>query len=215
MKAYLDSMKKKLKKLETDMADAVGASPVGETYKSIQNTKDKLEQAKIDMFSDGFYNMGFGNAVEAKKTSHDLTAIDSVEPLQGLINQAGIHNPAAAMLTPAGQPPSQELDPSRLEMDLLPEFPPVVTSSDTETEEIRTETERDQAMQEAEARRIEANRIEMERINQEVERKQNLQKEIEGAKRVEEMLLASGLLRDRDEDEKVSQIGAAAPILLS
>ena len=106
-----------------------------------------------------------------------------------------------------------------MQNDLLRASPsssqPILTTTEKNIQELQDRNAAVRRYQEEEeARKAKQAAEELKTTQQEIDRKQGLLKVPEGAHRVEEMLLASGLLRDRDEDE-VTQIGAAAPIYLS
>lgn len=206
MQVYLAALQKKKDDLSKKIQDTLLDTPMGEAYQGVQKTMQNLEQKKIDLLPQGVYDMGFGNAEPVAHPDIPNVFSDSVSPLQGVVSAANINNPAANMLT-ASTGPRPLQDPTDLEVELMEDRPPVLTSDaqagpllQQETDAVKTKIEQDQK--------------ELEKIENEIDRKQALLEVPEGSKRVEEMLLASGLLRDRDEDE-VTQIGAAAPIYLS
>tara|TARA_X000001036_G_scaffold238335_1_gene222300 strand:- start:141 stop:761 length:621 start_codon:yes stop_codon:yes gene_type:complete len=206
MQVMLAALQKKKDDLSKKIQDTLLDTPMGEAYQGVQNTMQNLEQKKIDLLPQGVYDMGFGNAEPVAHPNIPNVFSDSVSPLQGVVSAANINNPAANMLTAATGPQPLQ-DASSLEVSLTPDSPRVLTSDTQAGPMLQQET--DEAK-----RQIEQDQKELEKIENEIDRKQGMLKVPEGAHRVEEMLLASGLLRDRDEDE-VTQIGAAAPIYLS
>ena len=206
MQVMLAALQKKKDDLSKKIQDTLLDTPMGEAYQGVQNTMQNLEQKKIDLLPQGVYDMGFGNAEPVAHPDIPNVFSDSVSPLQGVVSAANINNPAANMLTAATGPQPLQ-DASSLEVSLTPDSPRVLTSDTQAGPMLQEDT--DEAK-----RQIEQDQKELEKIENEIDRKQGLLEVPEGAHRVEEMLLASGLLRDRDEDE-VTQIGAAAPIYLS
>tara|TARA_E500000331_G_scaffold197339_1_gene189590 strand:- start:1226 stop:1879 length:654 start_codon:yes stop_codon:yes gene_type:complete len=217
MKGLLKELNKKRQESLDALTDLLANNPLTGTLTDILDTTG---QKVVDQFPPGTFQDGTSVSF-SNETALPSMGTDAITPMQNIMSSAGIHNPAASMLTSpsaSGTLP-EHITIQDVQNDLLRAIPssnqPILTTTEKNIQELQDRNAAVRRYQEEEeARKAKQAAEELKTTQQEIDRKQGLLELPEGSKRVEEMLLASGLLRDRDEDE-VTQIGAAAPIYLS
>ena len=192
-----DSQGNMLENLQQSLSQTQLGQAVGGFKDNVQEGVNNLEQAKIDMVADtfggggqAFYDAGFGNAeAVAHPQLNPLPGVDASIGMQNTLANAGISNSAASGLKSS---PSMLGAPSIPSLQRpMPDRPPPQTSKS-----------------------LEETRLALEAAEANLERKARLQEAIDGDLKAEELLLSANLKDEEEEEERASQIGAAAPIYL-